>query len=248
LVGQCKLCLQEKELLKKSHIVPDFMYERIFDGKHRLEIFRQKENRLWLQKPKPQTGLNEPNLLCSNCDRIKISKLENYFRQKLFSRVKEYSKTLPPPKDLECVEFSADYQKIKLFFLSILWRFSIVKKPENKPVYLGEHQETIRQMIDENNPKEIHDYPFCLYCSLNKENYDKDGLETKVLVNPLLNIKNQGLEYCVLFPGFTLVIRISSVRDDRFLSYIGDNKVLVGYSTGHKEKGIISDWFRRKVF
>lgn len=245
---KCGLCLQEKKLVNKSHIVPDFMYERLFDDKHRIDLVRLKEKKPIPQKPLPQTSLNEPNLLCSDCDGIKLSQLENYFRQNLFDPVREYSKTFPPPKDLEIVEFSADYNKIKLFFLSILWRHSILKKPENKPISLGKHQEIIRKMIYENDPKEIHDYPFSFYCFLNKENYNKDDFVTKVSGTPVVNKRNQGHEYIIFYPGYWIVIRISSLRDDMFLTHMGEDKVLVGYSPGHKEKELVKEWFSKMVF
>jgi len=32
----CKLCLKKKDLIKKSHIIPGFMYQYLYDAKHRI--------------------------------------------------------------------------------------------------------------------------------------------------------------------------------------------------------------------
>ena len=34
----CKLCLKEKKLLKKSHIIPKFMYKGLFDENHKILV------------------------------------------------------------------------------------------------------------------------------------------------------------------------------------------------------------------
>ena len=33
---KCRLCLEDKNLLKKSHIIPNFLYSSLFDEKHRI--------------------------------------------------------------------------------------------------------------------------------------------------------------------------------------------------------------------
>lgn len=38
-MGSCKLCLEEKILLKKSHIIPEFMYKDLYDENHKLISF-----------------------------------------------------------------------------------------------------------------------------------------------------------------------------------------------------------------
>jgi hypothetical protein len=242
-MGICKLCLQERELITKSHIVPKFMYKDGFDDLHRIVSIRKEGGKLIPQKPLSQDSLYEPDLLCDDCEKNILSKrYEDYFSKKLYYHVKKFAKTLPCPEYLKIVSFPADYQRIKLFFLSILWRYSILQKPENPPIYLGEHQEIIREMILKNNPKEIYDYPFYLICSLNKDNYNKDNNVTKWSSGPqLINIYNS-FPYQTFFPGFVLLMWISNAGDGPPPPYNGDHNVLVGYSSGDIEKIMINYW------
>lgn len=45
MIGICNLCLKEKELIKKSHITPEFMYKNsgIYDDKHRMLSFDKED-------------------------------------------------------------------------------------------------------------------------------------------------------------------------------------------------------------
>jgi hypothetical protein len=46
-IMKCKLCGNNKKLLKKSHIVPDFMYQNLFDEKHRIfEVLLKQDSQL----------------------------------------------------------------------------------------------------------------------------------------------------------------------------------------------------------
>ena len=53
-VGQCRLCLQNKELLRRSHVIPNFLYDGIFDSKQVLY-------RINLKDIKKQTGFIAAN-------------------------------------------------------------------------------------------------------------------------------------------------------------------------------------------
>lgn len=80
----CKLCLHEKRLLKKSHIIPDFMYRELFNEKHRLIWFRSDSLKAARDVP---SGEYEPNILCESCDNKVIGSLEDYAKKVLFSRL-----------------------------------------------------------------------------------------------------------------------------------------------------------------
>ena len=57
-----------------------------------------------------------------------------------------------------------DYDTLKLFFLSLLWRSSITKLDAFKRIDLGQHEEQVRKMILERNPGDPEQYSVCL-CS-----------------------------------------------------------------------------------
>lgn len=52
-----------------------------------------------------------------------------------------------------CVEIASfDYRKLKLFFLSLLWRSGVTTRPLFRKVILGPHEEHIRRLILSNDP------------------------------------------------------------------------------------------------
>lgn len=72
---KCLLCLKDKDLIKSSRIIPDFMYKDLFDEKHRLI------RTTGLDVPsakKLQTGEREGNILCQQCDNVVLGSLEGY--------------------------------------------------------------------------------------------------------------------------------------------------------------------------
>ncbi len=224
---KCLLCLEEKPLQKKSHIISNFLFKDVFDNKHRMALFRT-ENESIISKP-VQTGLYESNILCAECDNEKIGNLERYASKKLFSPVKEYSKILPPPKENSSKVFIVDYQRIKLFFLSLLWRMSITKNKHYKTIDLGKYEDIIRKMIFENNPMEIDDYAFILFSLINNNNYANSKSYIRIFHSPKKSKIDKGYEYIMQLPGFIVVIRISKIKKVNYteFSYLDKDKIRV---------------------
>ncbi len=72
---QCKLCLQDLALLKKAHIIPNFMYKGLFVGKGRMANISTSDIR---KMTFMQSGYYESDMLCATCDNSIISRLERY--------------------------------------------------------------------------------------------------------------------------------------------------------------------------
>ena len=77
----CKLCQQDKPLIKKSHIIPDFMYQGLFNEKHFIAPVHLKEMKVGKLKP---TGFYDSEILCAECESRIIGKLESYAKLVLF--------------------------------------------------------------------------------------------------------------------------------------------------------------------
>ena len=77
MMGECKLCGNEKKLCKQSHIIPNFMYKDLFDEKNRMYTFSGKRGVNRKTKVQ-QTGEFDKNILCKDCDNNKIGELERY--------------------------------------------------------------------------------------------------------------------------------------------------------------------------
>jgi hypothetical protein len=163
---KCKLCGNSKELLKKSHIVPDFMYQDLFDEKHRIfEVLLKQDDQL---KKKPrQSGGYDKDILCGNCDNKILGSLERYASLVLYGGIELTIENSQGQNKSKYVSVKGlDYRKFKLFLLSILWRASISNLPIFQKVNLGEHEQILRNKILSNHPGSSVEYPCAIFTYL----------------------------------------------------------------------------------
>lgn len=152
-MATCRLCLNEREL-KNSHIIPEFFYQPLYDKKHRFHVLSTKKKR---PRPMEQKGARE-RLLCIDCE-TKLSKWETY-AAKVFSNIAVANQNT---KFFQRTKFSItvgdiDYEKFKLFELSVLWRASISSHDLFKEIDLGPHEEKIRSFICEESAPQADYY------------------------------------------------------------------------------------------
>jgi len=138
----CALCLRDAPLCR-SHIIPEFLYEPIYDESHRLKILSTLPERPTMFK---QKGIWE-KLLCERCEQ-RLSVWEGYASKALFGG--EYTSS---PRHGRLTKISGlDYKKLKLFQLSTLWRAGVSSHELFSAVKLGPHQELLRAMLFEGEP------------------------------------------------------------------------------------------------
>lgn len=164
--GICKLCGLERDLIKKSHIIPEFMYQYLFDADHKIIV--TDTYGLLDKNSKPGyklTGEYEGEILCNKCDNEIIGQYESYSSKTIFGTniPIEIAPKVTPYHNAKGQNWSQceniDYNKYKLFLLSILWRAHISTRPLFKEINLGPHGEIIRQMILNGDAGEEEDYP-----------------------------------------------------------------------------------------
>jgi hypothetical protein len=120
------------------------MYQGMYDPKHRfLAISSTPSKRVRFH----QKGLRE-QLLCADCERL-FSRFETYAAEVFYGNGvwRSYQ------RHGDIVEINGlDYKKLKLFLLSLLWRFGVTTVPQLKGAKLGPHSERLRQMLLAENP------------------------------------------------------------------------------------------------
>lgn len=144
----CKLCLNEKKLCK-SHIIPEFFYQSLYDNLHRYCNISTDPNKTIYQR---QKGIWE-RLFCSDCEA-------------LFNHYETYSsKVLRGGTGIEIVNYANKivisgiaYHIFKLFQLSLLWRSGVSSRSEFSNISLGHHSEYIREMLLTEQPGEPYEY------------------------------------------------------------------------------------------
>jgi hypothetical protein len=153
---KCRLCLSEVTSLKKSHIIPECLYEKVYDNKHRfIPISNQNYQDLKVE----QLGYRE-ELLCDCCEK-KLSKWENYTKKDLVNISKRSSNFLEISnlsKKLVLVK-NINHNSFKMCMLSILWRMSVSSHEMFGRYNLGPFEEKIRLVIDQGVSLTTFDYP-----------------------------------------------------------------------------------------
>jgi hypothetical protein len=168
---QCKLCLQEKELIKKSHIIPRQFFHKASDSiaKGFGNVSNgDKVGRLYSKNTKSQqmqSGIHVPNILCKDCEQ-KLGVFDNYAQSVLLNNnniEKHEDKGLWKIKNV-------DYKKLKLFFVSVLWRSQICKHDFfNKVNLTKDLEDELRGMIMGEDPGDESDFSVLLLRYQGKE-------------------------------------------------------------------------------
>ena len=157
----CRLCHAEKNLVE-AHIIPRQFYHSIRDsgvGSGASELVPRIYVAGSTQKPKQcQSGIYDPNILCADCDQKVIGPWDKY-AQELFLRKfpKQLATSMRIPA-FYCVD-SFDYSRLKLFFLSVLWRSAVTEKEFFDQVDIQGSEEEIRRMLLDGNPGASEEFP-----------------------------------------------------------------------------------------
>ena len=192
----CKLCLEDKELIGKSHIISNFLLKELLSD----DGYILKKNLITGKVEKLYTGEFEKNILCANCDNNILGKLEAYGHRVLYTdSIKEL--ILKNERSSDGAEWiscnGVDYKKFKLFLLSILWRLSISNLESYGFVYLDEYEDELRKMIINDDPGDVMDFP-CFIGSYRRYN----DLPFKILSQPMKKIINGNVFYTIAISGF----------------------------------------------
>lgn len=248
MIGICKLCLEEKELLKKSHILPEFLYRYsgVYDDKHRMHSFNSEDILQNRKIRKEQSGVYDCNILCANCDNVIIGSYERYASMVI------YGKDIPIESCPDCNTYgdtnsifsictNIDYTKYKLFLLSILFRTSISNDDFFDEVKLNsENEETIRKMVYEGNSGNYNDFPFLVSTFANSE------ITSDIFINPVRADGDGIITYTFVFAGMSYVFYegINLNTDDfDFMVMKPDNELKIF----HFNKEQAKKYFRRLI-
>jgi hypothetical protein len=193
----CALC-QSRSPLQDSHIIPEFLYEELYDKIHRFHVVPFDAS-----KPErfKQQGLYE-KLLCEVCEQ-KFSVWEKYAKEAFCegTGIKiEQSGGLFKLSNL-------DYHKFRLFLLSLLWRMGVSTQDFFKLVNLGgKHEEILRLALLNKDPLEPLQYP-CLMSIVHKNG----KLPFSQLSTQPVHMKSDGKHcYCVVISGMLFHFYVTS--------------------------------------
>lgn len=193
----CALC-QSNSPLRDSHIIPEFLYEELYDKIHRFHVVPFDAS-----KPERfrQQGIYE-KLLCEVCEQ-KFSVLEKYTKEAFCGGV-----GIRIEQTGELIKLSnLDYHKFHLFLLSLLWRMSVSSQDFFELVNLGiKHEEILRLALLNEDPLEPLQYP-CLMSIV----HNNGKLPFSQLSTQPMHMKSDGKHcYCVVISGMLFQFYVTS--------------------------------------
>lgn len=142
----CKLCLQNKKLIK-AHIIPEGFFRPLRSGNLAPEIHT---NTPGSYPKRTQVGAYDSSILCSECDQ-KMAPWDGCAQEVLIHR-------FSVARRIE----NFDYRRLKLFFVSLLWRASVSRLPFYKRISLGPFEDRLRTMILAGEPGGSEDFAVIL--------------------------------------------------------------------------------------
>lgn len=96
---ECRLCLRDKVLIRRSHIFPDFLYKELYDEKHRLHKVKLPGKSVGYYT---QTGEYDRHLLCADCDNNILGRLDSYGNSSLIEGIVKYeSETIKQERSVQ---------------------------------------------------------------------------------------------------------------------------------------------------
>lgn len=133
----------------KAHIIPKSFYS--FSKKDHKPAHVIKLNGASSRVSKSHVGEFDSQIVTSEGEAY-FSELDSYAYDFLVKREQD-GKIYHDGQNPLCVEIASfDYRKLKLFFLSLLWRAGVTTRPLFRKVILGPHEEHIRRQILSNDP------------------------------------------------------------------------------------------------
>ncbi len=187
----CALC-QSNSPLQKSHIIPEFFYVPLYDNIHRFNIVPLETSKSGRFK---QKGLYE-KLLCKACEK-KFCVWETYIKNAFCEGV---GIKINQSGDLLKLS-NLDYDKFRLFLLSLLWRMGVSELDFFSLVSLGEkHEEILRLALLNADPLEPLQYPCLMSVVHNNDTVRLDQISQPTHMKTPDNIDC----FCVMINGLLL--------------------------------------------
>lgn len=147
----CKLCGQNRRLIE-AHVIPRSFFRLDPSEQKPARLVTNAKGRYPQNVPK---GVYDKGILCESCERV-FSPWDDYAAD-LF--VKNWGAIQKLTAGSEQVGYGLpafDYSKLKLFFLSVLWRAAVSSHPMFDNVDLGLREPILRQSILSGDPGDMN--------------------------------------------------------------------------------------------
>ena len=193
----CKLCSDEVSKLAKSHIIPQSLYGSAFDDpKGPLKIYSSARG---VRPSRSPVGEYDPNLMCGKCE-SSLSDVDDY-AQRILTKTEPVQIIRDEDVALLSIYGDVEINKLRLFFITLLWRMHATDRPMFNIVRLGKYESKFKQATLELNPNAIPEMDVILA--------KYDVFNTSIL-GPMVHRIGGVNGYSVSFAGWSCWLKIDS--------------------------------------
>ena len=153
----CQLCDEDKKLIK-SHIIPKGFFKPMQSENKSALVYTNTKG---LHPKRSPIGFYDMNILCKECD-AKIGIWDDYAQRLLLHNFNEDNAVYNGKAKAYYIIKDYDYNLLKLFFISVLWRASITSHKYFNRISAGPFEEELKNLILSNNPGEDEEFPITL--------------------------------------------------------------------------------------
>ena len=201
----CRLCLQDKMLIK-AHVIPEGFFRLLRHENIAPEMYSNTPGSF---PRRMQVGTYDSTILCSQCDG-KMAPWDDYGQQVLIRRFSDAVKISLQGKTVAWRIEKFDYRRLKLFFISVLWRASVSKRTFYKRISLGPFEDRLRAMILNEDPGDSQEFAVVLARF--------EDVEITAMLDPHPE-KYDGISFCRFYlSGFVVYIKVDKRPTPSFLT------------------------------
>jgi len=143
----CKLCGKDKKLVR-AHIIPKSLWKPLFDDEQSPQDHSTAPT---VDDKKSPVGIYDTEILCAQCESI-FSPWDDYTQKLLLAKPSEEQYVINNGQKIAYVETAIDYAKLKLFFISLLWKAAVSNHFFFARVNVGSFEPQLRRMIIKGDP------------------------------------------------------------------------------------------------
>ena len=147
----CKLCGLDKKLIE-AHIIPRSFHRIDPNDKSPTRFITNVKGRHTQKVPK---GVYDASIVCEECER-RFSSWDDYGDELFLKSWDKFEKQVYQGEEVGYRLPEYDYHKLKLFFLSVLWRAAVSNHVMFSNVDLGPREPILRKSIWNSNPGDIN--------------------------------------------------------------------------------------------
>jgi hypothetical protein len=145
----CKLCGKDKKLVR-AHVIPKSLWKPLFDDEQPPQIHSIAPT---ADDKKSPGGVYDTGILCAQCESI-FSPWDDYAQKILLAKPTEEQYVMKNGRKIAYIETAIDYPKLKLFFISLLWKAAVSNHYFFSRVNVGSFEPQLRRMILKGDPGE----------------------------------------------------------------------------------------------